>query len=127
MPKRVYDTRFLIEYLYSKDPDFQKRAQAEKRNREKYISVVSIHELYRLTLSHEGRETAKLRISLVKQSFKVIPVDEQAAQLSAELRQKYRLSMGDSMIAATASMLDALCVSDDPHFKQIKEIHTTWV
>ena len=75
----------------------------------------------------EGRETAILRISLLKRTFKIIPVDEQIAQLSAELRQKYQLSMGDSMIAATASMLNATCVSDDPHFKQIKEIHTTWV
>jgi predicted nucleic acid-binding protein len=127
MPKRVYDTRFLVEYLYSKNLDFQKRANAEKRNREKYISAVAVHELYRLTLSHEGRETAKLRVSLVKQSFKVIPVDEQVAQLSAELRQKYRLSMGDSMIAATAATLNAVCISDDPHFKQVKEIQTTWV
>jgi predicted nucleic acid-binding protein len=68
-----------------------------------------------------------LRVSLLKQSFRVVPVDEQVAQLSAELRQKYRLSMGDSMIAATASLLNAACISDDPHFKQIKEIHTTWV
>lgn len=99
----------------------------EKRKREKYTSAVVVHELYRLTLSREGRETAKLRVALVKQSFKIVPVDEQAAQLSAELRQKYQLSMGDSMIAATAAILNAVCVSDDPHFKQIKEIHTTWV
>lgn len=127
MSKRVYDTRFLVEAVYSKDPQFQKRAQAEKKNRERYVSAVAIHELYRLTLSREGRETAKLRISLLKQTFKVIPVDEQIAQLSAELRQKYQLSMGDSMIAATAMMLSAVCVSDDPHFKQIKEIHTAWI
>jgi predicted nucleic acid-binding protein len=127
MHSRVYDTRFFMELFYSKNPDMHKRVDTEKRNREKYVSAVVVHELYHLTLSREGRETAKLRVSLVKQSFKVIPVDEQVAQLSAELRQKYRLSMGDSMIAATASMLDAVCVSDDPHFKQIKEIQTTWV
>ncbi len=127
MSKRVYDTRFLVEYLYSKDPDFQKKAQSERRNREKYVSAVSVHELYRLTLSREGRETAKLRVSLLKQNFKVIPVDEQVAELSAELRQKYRLSMGDSMIAATALILDAICISDDPHFQPIKEIKTTWL
>ncbi len=127
MSKRVYDTRFLVEAVYSKNPEFQRKAGAEKKNRERYVSAVAVHELYRLTLAREGRETAKLRISLLKQTFKVIPVDEQIAQLSAELRQKYQLSMGDSMIAATASMLSAVCVSDDPHFKQIKEIHTTWV
>ncbi len=127
MPNRVYDTRFFVEALYSKNPDFQRRADTEKKYRDKYVSAVALHELYRLTLSREGRETAKLRIVLVQKSFKVIPVDEQVAQLSAEFRQKYRLSMGDSMIAATASLLGAECVSDDPHFKQIKEIHTTWV
>ncbi|HSQ48448.1 MAG TPA: PIN domain-containing protein [Candidatus Deferrimicrobiaceae bacterium] len=127
MSKRVYDTRFLAEAMYSKDHAFQKRAEAEKRTRERYISTVALHELYRLTLMREGRETAKLRISLLKKTFKVIPVDEQIAELSAELRQKYQLSMGDSMIAATAVMLNAICVSDDPHFKPIKEIHTTWV
>jgi hypothetical protein len=31
------------------------------------------------------------------------------------------------MIAATAAILKAECVSDDPHFKQIKEIHTIWL
>jgi predicted nucleic acid-binding protein len=31
------------------------------------------------------------------------------------------------MIAATASSLKATCVSDDPHFKRIKEIKTTWI
>jgi predicted nucleic acid-binding protein len=127
MSKRIYDTRFLAEAVYAKDPALQKRAEAEKRTRERYISTVAIHEFYRLTLMREGRETAKLRIALVKKTFKVIPVDEKVAELSAELRQKYQLSMGDSMIAATAAMLDAVCVSDDPHFKQIKEIRTTWV
>lgn len=127
MSKRIYDTRFLAEAVYSKDPNFQRRAMAEKRNRERYVSTVAVHELYRLTLMREGRDTAKLRISLLKQTFKVIPVDEQIAELSAELRQKYQLSMGDSMIAATAILLNATCVSDDPHFKQIKEIRTIWV
>ena len=127
MPNRVYDTRFFAELFFTRDPNMHKLVENEKRKREKYTSAVVMHELYRLTLSREGRETAKLRMALVKQSFKIIPVDEQIAQMSAELRQKYQLSMGDSMIAATAAMLNAVCVSDDPHFKQIKEIHTTWV
>jgi len=35
--------------------------------------------------------------------------------------------MGDSMIAATASAFRAVLISDDPHFKQIKEIETAWI
>jgi predicted nucleic acid-binding protein len=127
MSKRVYDTRFLVEAVYSKDPSFQRRAESEKSTRDRYVSTVAVHEFYRLTLTREGRETAKLRISLLKRTFKVIPVDEHIAELSAELRQKYQLSMGDSMIAATAATLNAVCISDEPHFEQIKEIHTAWV
>jgi predicted nucleic acid-binding protein len=127
MNRAVYDTRFFASAYYSKDEKLAQRIREEKRRQEKFISTVVIHEVYRLTLQREGRETAVLRIGLLKQDFKVIPVTSEIAEISAELRQKHKLSMGDSMIAATASSLKALCVSDDPHFKRIKEIQTTWI
>ena len=127
MNKAVYDTRFFSALYYSKDERLLRKIREEKKQQEKFISTVVIHEVYKLTLQREGRETAVLRIALLKQDFKVIPVTAEIAEISAELRQKYDLSMGDSMIAATASSLKALCVSDDPHFKQIKEIKTTWI
>jgi predicted nucleic acid-binding protein len=69
----------------------------------------------------------KNQVAHLKEEFEMVPVDYQIAQISAELRHKYNLPMGDSMIAATASVLKAVCVSDDPHFEQIKEIETTWI
>jgi len=127
MSKAVYDTRFFAELYYSKDEKLLQKIREEKRRQEKFISTVVIHEVYRLTLSREGRETAGLRIALLKQDFKVVPVTSEIAEVSAELRQRHKLSMGDSMIAATAVNLKAPCVSDDPHFKQIKEMITTWI
>ena len=127
MSKAVYDTRFFAELYYSKDEKLLQKIREEKRRQEKFISTVVIHEVYRLTLSREGRETAGLRIALLKQDFKVVPVTSEIAEVSAELRQRHKLSMGDSMIAATAVNLKAPCVSDDQHFKQIKEIKTTWI
>jgi len=127
MSKAVYDTRFFAEFYYSKDEKCLQRLREEKRHSEKYTSTVVIHELYKLTIEREGRETAVLRVALLKQEFRVVPVTSEIAEISAEFRHKYKLSMGDSMIAATASSLKALCVSDDSHFKQIKEIKTTWI
>jgi predicted nucleic acid-binding protein len=127
MHKATYDTRFFVEFFYSKNQSQHRKLSEEKKRKEKYISAIVIHELYKLSLTREGRETAKLRATLMKKDFQVVPVDDQIAQISAELRQKYNLSMGDSMIAATASLLKAVCISDDPHFKQIKEIETTWI
>ena len=127
MNKAVYDTRFFAELYYSKDKDLREKIKQEKARKQKYVSTVVVHEVYKLALSREGRETARLKVAFLRQGFEVVPVDEQIAQISAELRQKYNLSMGDSMIAATASILNAVCISDDPHLQQIKEIQTTWI
>jgi predicted nucleic acid-binding protein len=127
MSRTVYDTRFFIEHYYSKDAKVLKRTLEEKRSREKYISAIVIHEVYQLTLAREGRETAVLRTMLLEKDFRIVPVDVEIAKLSGELRHKYKLSMGDSMIAATASQLKATCFSDDPHFQRIKEIRTKWI
>lgn len=127
MNKAVYDTRFFVEFFYTKDKETRNRLKEEKPNRERFTSAVVVHELYSISLAREGRETAKLRVALMKEMFQIIPVDIQLAQISAELRQKYNLSMGDSMIAATASQLNAICISDDPHFQKVREIKTRWV
>jgi predicted nucleic acid-binding protein len=125
--KLVYDTRFFAELFYSKEKSLSEKILTQRFRKERFTSAVVIHEIYRLALKREGRETAKLKVALIKKDFQVIPVDEQIAQLSAEFRHKYNLSMGDSMIAATASTLSAVCITDDPHFKQIKEIVTEWI
>jgi predicted nucleic acid-binding protein len=127
MNKAVYDTRFFVEFYYSKDHTLRKRITEKKRFLTKYVSAIVIHEVYNLSITQAGRETATLRVSSIKAEFQVIPVDDQIAQVSAELGHKYHLSMGDSMIAATAATLKAVCISDDPHFKQIKEIEVEWI
>ena len=124
--KMVYDTRFFVESFYSNDESTLKRIRQHKAL-ERYVSAVVIHEVYRLALSREGREIAKIKVTNIKKTFKVVAVDDQIAQLSAEFRHKYQLSMGDSMIAATASTLKAVCITDDPHFKQVNEIETEWI
>jgi predicted nucleic acid-binding protein len=127
MSRTVYDTRFFIEHYYSKDEKVLQKTKEELRGREKYVSAIVIHEVYQLTLAREGRESAMLRTTLMEKDFKIVRVDAEIAKGSAELRYKYKLSMADSMIAATASHLKASCVSDDPHFQAIKEIKTRWI
>ena len=128
MSKTVYDTRFFIEHYYSNDEDVLRRTKEEMRKtRERYISAVVIHEVYRLTLEREGRETAVLRAEMLKKDFKVVDVGPEIAKASAELRHRYNASMADCIIAATALSLMATCVSDDPHFKSMSEIKTSWI
>jgi predicted nucleic acid-binding protein len=126
--RTVYDTRFLIEHYYSKDKEVLRKTKAEMRTKkDKYISAIVIHEIYRLSLEREGRETAILRTGLLEKDFKTVRVDAEIARSSAELRHKHKVSMADSIIAATALSLKATCLSDDPHFIGIKEIKTRWL
>jgi predicted nucleic acid-binding protein len=127
MPKAVYDTRFFIELYYSKEEKTLSKVRMEKTRREKYVSTISIHEIYKLTLTREGRQTAQLRTTLLEKDFKTVPVTSEIAKISAELRHKYKISMGDSIIAATAQSLKATLTSDDPHLQNIKEIATRWI
>jgi len=127
MPKTVYDTRFFVELYYSKETEKLNKIKAEKNRREKYVSTISIHEIYNLTLKREGRQTAQLRATLLEKDFKTRPVTAEIARASAELRHKYNISMADSIIAATAQSLQATVTSDDPHFQKIKEITTRWM
>jgi predicted nucleic acid-binding protein len=128
MSKKVYDTRFFIEHYYSKDREVLRKTSEEiRKTKERYISTIVIHELYRLTLELEGRETAVLRASLLEKDFKVVDVDSEIARSSAELRHRYRISLADSIVAATSLSLNATCLSDDLHLKAIKEIRTQWI
>jgi len=123
----VYDTRFFTQSYRTKDEAVRAKVRTEKMRKERYVSAVVIHELYHTSIATDGRETAKNKVAYLKQEFEIIPVDDQIAQVSAELRHKYHISMGDSMIAATALMLKAVCITDDQHIKQIKEIETAWI
>ena len=128
MPRTVYDTRFFMEHYYSQNETILKKTkEAIRKAEERFISAIVIHEIYQLTLKQEGRETAVLRTALLEKDFKVVKVDAEIAKSSAELRHKYKMSMADSIIAATALSLNATCLSDDPHFKSVKEIKTTWI
>jgi predicted nucleic acid-binding protein len=124
----VYDTGFFIEHYYSKNDEVLKRTtNALKTDKNKVISAIVVHEVYKLTLDKEGKEQAELRTKLLEKDFRVINVDTQIAKISAKLRHKYRIPMADSIIAATAESLKLVCITDDQHFTQIKEVKTKWI
>jgi len=129
MPERsVYDTRFFVEYFYSGDSEFLSRLKEDLRSvRDRKVSVVTIHEVYRIDLEREGREVARLRSETIRRDFDVVDVDYETAIRSAELRSRHRIPMADSVIAATAQIHGCPVVSDDPHFQKIEGMKTRWI
>jgi len=128
MSRMVFDTRFFIEHYYSGDERILRRTKDEiRRNRGRFVSSIVLHEVFWLTLGTEGRETAVLRADLLEKDFRVVSVDAEIARVSAELRHRYKMRLADSVIAATALVLKAVCLSDDPHIRDVREIKTKWI
>jgi len=127
--KQVYDTRFFVEHFYSSDNDILARTKRELSDPslQKTVSVIALHEFYRLNLERAGRDVALIRTNMIKDDFRCIDVDSRISIRGAEIRKKYTIPMGDSLIAATVSELNAVCVTDDPHIRDIKEIKTRWI
>lgn len=125
---KIYDTRFFFEHYYSNDDNILELTRQELHTKQqKFISSIVLHEVYKLTLEKDGRSVAELRTKLLEKDFKIIDVDATIAKLSAQYRHKYRIPLADSIIAATAKIISATCVTDDQHMRQIKEIKTVWI
>jgi toxin FitB len=125
--KRVYDTRFFVEYFYSEDSTLLTALKEELRAvKERMISSLTVHEIHRINLQREGKDVANLRSQTINTDFTVINVNYDIAVKSAELRNKHKMPMADAVIAATAQTHDCAIFTDDTHFKQIQNLKTKW-
>ena len=70
------------------------KIRLQKMQKQRYVSAIVLHELFKYAISKEGRENAKIKVTKVKQDFQIVPVDDQITQVSAELRYKYPFADG---------------------------------
>ena len=121
----LFETRYFWAVFTEKDPDHVNKLRSIfERSRRRFVSSVTIYEVYKLTLASEGEIVAQLRVSTIKSDFEVIDVDSAIAEEGARIAHARRTPMADSLIMATAKELKLPCVTDDPHFDYVK---TVWV
>ena len=87
-----------------------------------YVSSITLYEIYKQTLANEDRTVARLRVQTILHDFDVIDVDSQIAQEGADISHRLRIPMADSLIMATAKRYDLACVTNDPHFTEVKRV-----
>ncbi len=122
---RVYDTRYFWAVYVKRDPEsISKLRMLLVPPRERYASAVTLYEVYRLSISREGRETAELRCSMIKRDMRIVEVSAEIAEEAAKVSHRAKKPMADALIIATAKVLQAECVTDDPHFTEVK---TRWI
>jgi predicted nucleic acid-binding protein len=89
---------------------------------EAYVSTINIAEVYRWFLSSYGAEEAERERKTIKDRCLIAPVDEDIAVEAAKVRHRVKLSLGDSIIVATARKLGAKIVTGDRELKGMKEV-----
>jgi len=134
MTRAVFETRFFVYFFASADPEIHRRLLALMvQYQPRLVSTITIFELYKLSLEREGKETAETRTARIKKEFQLLPVSDsiaiRGAQLKhlAKLRSNEDVPMADSLIAASAILNKAVCITDSPHFDKIPQVRHKWV
>jgi len=128
MPDTIYDTRFFLA-TYAKEAGQLRKLRSElQEHKRRFVSAITIHEIYRITLEEEGREVAKIRSAAIERDFEVVDVDSEIATESAEIKvaQGRDFPIADSIIGATARLRKLVCFTDDEHIKSLRGIKTRW-
>ena len=119
----LFDTRYFWAVFTSKSPEETSRLKALlEKSKSAFASSVTIFEVYKLTLAGEGRAVAKLRTDTIEKEFDVIDIDKEIAEQGAEISHKLHVPMADALIMATSKRLRLPCVTDDPHFAEVRKV-----
>jgi toxin FitB len=121
----LFDTRYFWAVFTSKNPEFLKKLRnIFDSSKNAFASSISLYEVYKLTISHEDRAVADMRVNSIKKEFAMVDVDPEIAEEAARISHRVKVPMADALIMATARKLRVPCATDDPHFTEVKRV---WV
>lgn len=126
-PKIILDTKPLIK-LFAQEEGWEAiqkiLAKIEDGEIEAAISVVTLTEIYYKYLQEKRPDLAETRTQNLRYAIylKKLEVGEEEAVKAGEFKGKYKVSIADAYIAASAYIEGSAIVSDDPDFKKILEI-----
>jgi predicted nucleic acid-binding protein len=129
----VLDSRFLIEYYYSQNPEIKQKSNQKLRELIRtsngIVPTIVICETIQLIFSREGKQKADMiYLSIVSSGIKIENLSPSIAKDAGILKSTYKhIPIGDCIIAASAINNQARILSDDPLFDLIKEAKRTWL
>jgi len=123
MKKLVFDTSALLAYIENESGASiveNMLLKATECKVEIFISVVSLIELFYITVQEQSEKIALQRIELTKVlPIHVVGLEETDTETVAMLKAKYRISFADSCIAGLAKIKNAELVHKDPEYETL--------
>jgi len=132
MPSTV-DTRFFLTHYFANTDQLRvktARRMVELQREEGIVPTIVLHEVYKYMYEKVGMEVAQLRVnSILTSRLSIVDLTPEIALTSARLRCYYSdLPTADSIVAGTSiESRSKRVLSDDPHFKEIREIRSEWI
>jgi len=132
MPATVLDSYALIAYFRGEPagvPVKELLQKAGKADRPVHMTEVNYAEAQYMILRKDGAAAwAQVAKTLAALPIEFHPADRGLADLAADFKARFRLSLADAFTAALAKQQKADLVTGDPEFKPLeKEIRIHWL
>lgn len=119
----LFETRYFWAVFTSKDTETIRKLKAIfEKAKTPFASSVSIYEVYKQTIEHDDKAVAELRTRTIANEYTIVDVSAEIAEEGARISHRLRIPMADSLIMATSKSLRVSCVTDDPHFTEVKRV-----
>jgi len=127
----TFDTTFFVLHYFSKEKSTMDKTKrilyhCRKRGNRGLLPTIVLGEFYALTRKHAGRDVAEKYFNELSNSgLYIIDLTASISRQAGVFRIKYKekIPWGDCIIAATGFLNRAeTVITEDPHFKQFKEI-----
>lgn len=125
------DTTFFVLHYFSKEEGILSKTRrilyaCRKLGNKGLLPTIVSGEFYALTHRKVGREVAEKHFNeLINSGLSIIELTADIAKQAGIFRSKYeeRIPWGDCTIAATGALNQSeIVITEDPHFKLLKEI-----
>ena len=132
MAATVLDSYALLAFLRGEDGDGKVRQLLEKateRDQPLHMTEVNYAEVKYIIVRNEGRDRwAQIAADLPALPLEFHPITRLLADLAADFKVQYKMSLADAFAAALAKEKKAELVTGDPEFKPVEgEIKIKWI
>ncbi len=132
MEDTVFDSSAVLTLLFDEaaaEKVEQLLTEAEERKKEIIISSVNWSEVLVQALRFYGEDGVRIARQLIRETpLKVVEVNDDLAELAAQLKITYKLSLADAFCAALAKKHHAALVTSDRDFERVRnQIKIIWL
>jgi uncharacterized protein len=132
MVATVLDSFALLAFLRSEDGDgevLQLLEKAAERDQPLHMTEVNYAEVKYIVIRKEGRQRwDAIAAEMPALPLQFHPITRTLAEIAADFKVQYRMSLADACAAALAKEKKAELVTGDPEFKQLEnELRIRWM